>query len=91
MSTILISKCHREIALEDYKDNPRDHHDPIAIYRCPKCHEECDVEEVCDECLGTGEVTVDEQVYAGEPHMAPIGTRTCICKLPDEDDYQEEQ
>lgn len=36
--------------------------------------------QICGHCGGTGEVTVDEQVYPGEPHMAPIGTRTCVCK-----------
>lgn len=43
-------------------------------------------EPECEHCGGTGEVTVDEQVYPGEPHTAPIGTRTCICRVRDEDD-----
>jgi hypothetical protein len=54
--------------------------------------QEDDEEEVnvCPMCLGTGEVTTEEYVYPGEPHTAPIGTRKCLCQLPDPDDYQEE-
>lgn len=36
--------------------------------------------EVCAFCLGTGEVTTMEAVYAGESHQAPIGTKVCICQ-----------
>ena len=43
----------------------------------------------CEFCEDTGEVTVDEYVYPGEPHTAPIGSRKCVCRLPDPDDYQE--
>ena len=35
----------------------------------------------CAECGGTGEVDAMEQVYPNEPHMAPIGTQKCICKV----------
>ena len=42
--------------------------------------------EVCEFCGGTGEIVVDEQVYPGEPHMASIGTRTCICQVNQHDD-----
>jgi len=42
-------------------------------------------EEVCEHCDGTGEVTVMETVWAGEPHQAPTGTRKCICVLGDGD------
>jgi hypothetical protein len=34
---------------------------------------------ICEWCNGEGEITTMEQVYAGEPHTAPIGTRKCIC------------
>lgn len=44
-------------------------------------------EAVCVFCLGTGEVTVVEPVYAGEPHMASVGTRKCECQLIEEDEY----
>lgn len=44
-------------------------------------------EEVCEMCGGTGEITVDEPVYAGEPHMAPIGTKPCICQT--KEDFEE--
>lgn len=40
---------------------------------------------VCEFCGGTGEVVVDEAVYPGEPHMAPIGTRPCICQIKEDD------
>jgi RecJ-like exonuclease len=87
-----VSKCCKDKLVEDYKNNPRDHHDPIAIYTCGKCKLECEVDEieVCEHCDGTGEVSVDEQVYPGEPHTASIGTRKCICMLADEDDHQEQ-
>lgn len=44
----------------------------------------------CDICEDTGETTVMETVYAGEPHQAPTGTQTCICRLHEEDDNQED-
>lgn len=43
------------------------------------------VEEVCAHCLGTGEVSIMDYVYPGEPHMAPIGTKRCICQIKDND------
>jgi len=91
-NTVPISKCCQAEVTEDFKDNPRDHRDPIEIYRCTQCKKECELEddEVCADCLGTGEVTVDEAAYAGEPHMAPIGTRTCRCKAREHDDYDGE-
>lgn len=39
---------------------------------------------VCEYCVGTGEITVMETVYAGEPHQAPTGTQKCICKIETE-------
>ena len=92
-NTKTVSTCCKVKAIEDYKNNPRDHHDPIAIYTCSKCKSECDVEdiEVCEHCDGTGEVSVDEQVYPGEPHTASIGTRKCICMLPGEYDETPEE
>lgn len=85
METIEVSACCHGDLVEDYKDNPRDHHDPEPIYTCKKCKRECDVEEVCADCLGTGEITTMEQVYAGEPHMAPIGSRVCPCQNKEEE------
>lgn len=46
-----------------------------------------DVEDICEHCGGTGELSSMEAVYPGEPHMADIGTRPCICQIRDEDDY----
>lgn len=46
----------------------------------------------CDICEDTGETTEMETVYAGEPHVAPIGSRTCICRIhEDEDDGDDRQ
>jgi hypothetical protein len=42
-------------------------------------------EEVCDICGGTGEVDVMGFVWPGEPHMAPIDSRICDCKIDEED------
>ena len=50
---------------------------------CMNCGGE--VDEVCEFCLGEGEVVVDEAVYPGEPHTAPIGTRKCICQTEESD------
>lgn len=74
METIFLSKCCKEKAVQDEKD------DGTPIFTCMKCERDCEAEEVCAFCLGTGEIVVDEQVYPGEPHYAPIGTRECICK-----------
>lgn len=87
---IEVSTCCGVEAIEDYKDNPRDHHDPIEIYTCSKCKKECEVEDVCYFCLGTGETTEMEQVYPNEPHMAPIGTRKCDCQIKEKDDYDDQ-
>lgn len=37
--------------------------------------------QLCEHCLGEGEVTAMERVWPNEPHMAPIGTEKCICRL----------
>lgn len=44
----------------------------------------------CDICEDTGETTVMERVYANEPHEAPIGTQTCICRLHEDDGDDQE-
>lgn len=88
-NTVEVSNCCKADLVEDFKDNPADHHSPIEIYTCSKCKKECEVEEVCEFCLGEGEVTTMETVWPGEPHQAPIGTQKCICRLgdgPDRDD-----
>jgi hypothetical protein len=90
MSKITVSTCCHEPAIEDFKDNPRDHHDPIEIYTCPKCKQECEGEDVCEDCLGTGEVTTMETVWAGEPHQAPIGTQKCHCQIKEEEHDDQE-
>jgi len=74
---ITVSTCCKEEAFEDFKENPRDHHDPIEIYTCSKCKKECDVEDVCAYCYGEGEYSVDES--DGEGHiMRGVGTQKCV-------------
>lgn len=47
---------------------------------------------VCRTCGGTGEVRTMEQVYAGEPHMADVGTGRCPdCNPKQEPEYEPEQ
>lgn len=46
----------------------------------------------CDECGGTGDVSTMEQVYAGEPHMADIGTAPCPkCKGRNEEEADDQE
>lgn len=53
---------------------------------------EIDIEqsEVCQYCEGEGEVPCMDYVYAGEPHMAMVGTQKCICREDDGDDRSDE-
>lgn len=45
--------------------------------------------DICDMCGGTGEVESMDDVYAGEPHVAPIGMISCPeCRFRNEDDDQ---
>ncbi len=44
---------------------------------------------ICEDCNDTGEVVVDQQVYAGEPHYASIGRQKCICQINVEDQTPE--
>lgn len=81
METIFISKCCKEKAVADY---PVEEGNTNVVYACLKCENECEVEEVCADCLGTGEVTTIERVYAGEPHMADVGTAPCHCQKREE-------
>jgi len=84
--TIEVSECCKSTLVEDFRDNPKDHHDSIEIYSCASCKNECEVEEVCADCGGTGEVTTMERVYPNEPHMAPIGTMNCHCQIKENED-----
>lgn len=55
--------------------------------RCQDCKENSGtyIEYDCELCQDTGEVTTMEQVYPNEPHMAPIGTEKCMCKMVEDD------
>lgn len=88
MPTEKISKCCGDRAIPDYAST--DPNETEVRYSCLKCERDCETEEVCEFCGGTGEVTTMEQVYAGEPHMAPIGTATCSCRLQAKE-YEHEQ
>ncbi len=79
METTYISKCCDAEALYIYND-------VSDGYFCKKCGKTCDVDEVCAHCFGIGEVEVMERVYPGEPHMAPIGTQLCLCKVIEKND-----
>lgn len=83
--TTEVSKCCSAHFVEHQDDNGKD------FQVCVACKRTCEIAEVCVHCLGTGEMTVDEAVYAGEPHMAPIGTQKCICQLGDQDDYDDQE
>jgi len=57
--------------------------------RCLNCGQDDNTwfDKVCETCGGEGEITTMEQVYPGEPHMAPVGSRPCPdCQRKDEDD-----
>lgn len=40
-------------------------------------------ESPCEMCGGTGEVAEIQEVWAGEPHMADVGVKKCLCQLND--------
>ena len=84
--TILISKCCKQDALEDTKINERDHHEQIDIYTCSKCKQECEVEEVCAYCRGSGEVSTDERDSDGN-WQSGVGSEKCICQIHEPDDF----
>ena len=83
---IEVSKCCRADLVEDLKDNPRDHHDPIEIYTCSKCKKECEVEEVCEDCRGTG-VVFENEYEKGQ--LVGVGTvdKECLCQRFDGSDF----
>ena len=68
--TIFISKCCKvEVPEADEENNG-------VLWLCPKCKNECEVEEVCAYCLGTKEEVYDED--DGEGHMQRgVGSRPC--------------
>jgi hypothetical protein len=52
-----------------------------------KYREETELEEKCEYCGGTGELDCMDAVYPGEPHMAMVGTRKCVCQDKNDEDY----
>lgn len=88
MTQIEISKCCKAIAMEGYKKNSNGEDSEIEIWICSKCRKECQVEKVCENCLGTGTVDKMGYVYPGEAHMAPIDSGRCPeCCADDYDDF----
>lgn len=75
---IEITTCCKGTPIEAFKDNPRDHHNPEPIYVCSKCGKECQIEEVCEDCLGTGVVIEGEH--------DDIREKKCHCKVQDDMD-----
>lgn len=58
--TIELSSCCQAQTYESFRDTDDDAENPI--YRCAACKNECDLEEVCLNCLGTGKVEVEIDV-----------------------------
>ena len=52
------------------------------------CEEDVE-EETCAECGGTGEVSVEEEVYHHEPHRGLVGVRKCVCTFSNNIDDNE--
>ena len=78
-----VSTCCKATPVEDFRDNPRDHHDPIEIYTCSECKKECDIEEVCEFCLGTGEIIEDGRDSSGNIERG-VNSRRCVCRVRDD-------
>lgn len=68
METKLISKCCNVTAVYDEKD------DGSPVYTCLECEKDCQVNEVCEKCLGTGEVQISHDI------LVP-----CSCQKQEED------
>ncbi|MDB5258093.1 MAG: hypothetical protein JWM14_2788 [Chitinophagaceae bacterium] len=61
------------------------------IYFCKDCRQLCETHDICEYCLGTGEIDSYEYVYNSEPLMARVGNRRCMCQIPEEDDEPNEE
>lgn len=60
----------------------------IISCECPGCNEQFEPEEVCAICLGTGEESVKEKVYPGEPHEAWTTVPCRACKKVKNDEHE---
>ena len=79
MKTTLISRCCN--AEVQYKARGVDIGNGGKVpHQCTRCLKGCNTESVCADCLGSGEVSSLDYVYAGEPHMADVKLETCHCK-----------
>lgn len=80
-----VSDCCKTEVVESFKDNPRDHHDPIAIYTCSKCKEECEAVGICEFCFGSG--VIENMTWDNDAHCyMPDGDRPCVCKIREDDE-----
>ena len=66
---INVSDCCKAGLIEDFKNNPRDHHDPFEIYICEKCKQECEEIDVCEICLDTGKYEEEDGYTKVCPHV----------------------
>lgn len=84
------SDCCGAELIEAFRDNPRDHHDPIAIYQCSKCECECDEVAVCDFCRGSGQIENLEWSEDGKCYMPGGEMRKCVCRIDQEFDADDD-
>lgn len=59
------------------------------VWICEKCENLCEIEEVCEICLGDGVIDTDETDSDGNVARG-VGSAKCICQLSDEEDYNED-
>lgn len=69
MDTTFISKCCKREAKEE----------GTIAYICTNCCKPCAVDEVCAQCLGSGEVSTDERDSDGNWQRG-VGTEKCECQ-----------
>lgn len=88
---IEVSVCCKAPVKEDFRDS-FDHDDPVAIYSCAKCGNECQVEEMCATCEGRGTIVVDAGYCGGcetcgsrEEHEEPCPS----CSKDDSHEHEE--
>ena len=82
METVMLSKCcNIEVAEQGGFLE--------TVFVCTKCGKECEVEEVCSQCFGTGEISTDERNSDGNWERG-VGTEKCHCKIT-EQEYDNQQ
>lgn len=90
MSLIEISQCHEADVFwtERQEKIAEGHYKLKRVAHCVDCQAECQVDEVCETCRGTGEIDTDES--DGEGHtMRGVGTTKCPDCTPDPEPYED--